>query len=274
ILTNNKDQNSNFKKGESEYLVVEACEYKRSFLNLSPKILVITNIEPDHLDYYKDLEDIKSAFAELKSKVPADGFVITEAEYKEVKPDFELLVPGEHNISNAQAAIAAVEKIGITNQKAKEFLKDFRGTWRRLEYKGEKAGRIFYDDYAHHPTEIKASLSALREKYPDRELVCVFQPHQQERTKIFFDEFVKALSLADTVFVTPIFMAREKPDTTISNKILAEAVNKFVPAETVENVEELILLTPFTLKGDPNKNFCIVMMGAGDIYKWTPKLIE
>src|SRR3989344_5150141 len=99
--------------GQSKYLVVEACEYKRSFLNLTPQILVITNIETDHLDYYKNIDDIRSAFGELEAKVPKDGFVIKNSDYTQVKTDFDLLIPGRHNILNAQAAIKAVESLGI-----------------------------------------------------------------------------------------------------------------------------------------------------------------
>jgi UDP-N-acetylmuramate--alanine ligase len=267
-------ENTNFMAGKSKYLVVEACEYKRSFLNLHPSILVITNIEADHLDYYKDFDDIKSAFRELEQKVPKDGFVIKEQHYKKIKTDFDLLVPGKHNILNAQTAIKTAEILGIPQEKAEEFLKDFRGTWRRLEYKGKENnkedGNIFYDDYAHHPTEIKASLSALREKYPDREIVCVFEPHQQSRTKLFFDDFTEALKLSDRVFIAPIFITREIDDGFTTNKTLSDAVNKFVPAFPIEDPEEL---KRYLKKINSTKPLCIVLMGAGNIYRWTNSLI-
>lgn len=263
-------ENTNFMAGKSKYLVVEACEYKRSFLNLSPTILVITNIEADHLDYYKDLDDIKSAFGKLEQKVPKDGFIVRELDYKKVKTDFSLLTPGAHNILNAQAAIKTAEMLGIPQEKSKEFLADFRGTWRRLEFKGENNGNIFYDDYAHHPTEIRASLSALREKYPDREIVCVFEPHQQSRTKLFFNDFVEALKLSDKVFIAPIFITREIDDKITTNKTLSDAINKFVPAFSVENPEELKILIK-NIKSQ--KPLCIVLMGAGNIYKWTSSLL-
>lgn len=291
-----EEQKSNFKSGKSKLLVVEACEYKRSFLNLYPSILIITNIEADHLDYYKDLSDIQSAFKELAERVPANGFIITDTQsenikpviknvsakvldYKEIDEDIELLVPGKHNISNAKTAIQAVKTLEVGEKEAKQALKNFVGTWRRLEYKGEKGEAIFYDDYAHHPSEIQASLSALKGKYPEYKLICIFEPHQQKRTKDFFDDFVKALQIADRVFIAPIYVARETKDDSISNKILAEAVNKKVEAKAVENLEELIKelkITPLahlTLRGEPEK-ICIVFMGAGDIYKWTPKFIE
>lgn len=268
-------ENSNFIAGKSKYLVVEACEYKRSFLNLSPSILVITNIEADHLDYYENLEDIKSAFKELEQKVPKDGFIVKEEDYKKVKTGFDLLVSGKHNILDAQAAIKTAELLGIPQKKSKEFLKDFKGTWRRLEYKGKENnkndGNIFYDDYAHHPTEVKASLLALREKYPEREIVCVFEPHQQSRTKLFFNDFVEALKLADRVFIAPIFITRETDDGITTNKTLAETINKFVPASAVENVEELKTMIKNIKSSKP---LCIVLMGAGNIYNWTDKIIK
>ena len=268
-------ENTNFLAGKSKYLVVEACEYKRSFLNLSPSILVITNIEADHLDYYEDLDDIKSAFGELEQKVPKDGFIVRDLDYKKIKTDFNLLTPGKHNILNAQAAIKTAEILDIPQEKAKEYLKDFRGTWRRLEYKGKKDNNIFYDDYAHHPTEIKASLSALREKYPDRELVCVFEPHQQCRLKLFFDDFVEALKLADKVFITPIFITREIDDGFTTNKTLSDAINLNTEnkdvAFPVGNIEELKKLLK---KINYTKPLCVILMGAGNIYKWTPKLIK
>jgi UDP-N-acetylmuramate--alanine ligase len=268
-------ENTNFMAGKSKYLVVEACEYKRSFLNLSPSILVITNIEADHLDYYKNLDDIKSAFQEIEQKVPKTGFVIKESDYKRVKTDFNLLVPGEHNILDAQAAIKTAETLGIPQEKSKEFLKDFKGTWRRLEYKGEKDGNIFYDDYAHHPTEIEASLSALREKHPDRELVCVFEPHQQGRMKLFFDDFVKTFKIADRIFVAPIFITREIDDGITTNKTLSDAINLTIgnkdTASPVENPEELKVLIK-NIKSQ--KPLCVVLMGAGNIYKWTNEIIN
>lgn len=277
MITESGKNYTNFVAGKSKYLVAEACEYKRSFLNLSPTILVITNIEADHLDYYKDLDDIKSAFQELKNKVPADGFVVTEEECREIEIDFDLKTPGTHNIQNAKAAIKTAELLGIPQEKAKEALKDFRGTWRRLEYKGEKDGNIFYDDYAHNPAKIRACLSTLKEEHPLKKIVCVFEAHQQNRTKIFFDDFVKSLSIADQVFVAPIFITREVDDGVTTNKTLADAINKNVPAKAIENVEELkseLEKLDSTLPTQASKPLCIVLMGAGNIYKWTPKLLS
>jgi len=269
MLSDEDKGGGNFMAGKSKYLVVEACEYKRSFLNLYPTILVITNIDADHLDYYKDLDDIKSAFAELKNKVPEDGFVITDKEYSQIEIIEPLSVPGEHNILNAKAAIRVAEILGIEQSKSLEYLKDFKGTWRRLEYKGEKDGNIFYDDYAHHPSEITASLSALKEKYPDRKLVAVFEAHQQSRTRLLFDDFVSALQIADQVFIAPIFITREIDDGETTNEKLANAVNIQKPAGAVSNAGELKIELE---KIAPP--LCVVLMGAGNIYKWTPVLLS
>lgn len=283
-------KNSNFLSGKSNYLVVEACEYKRSFLNLSPKILVITNIEADHLDYYKDIVDIKNAFREIANKVPEDGFVITDLEsqnikdclvearvkvinYRDIKEQIEIELPGEHNIENAKAAISALESLGIEKRKGFEYIKNFQGTWRRLEYKGENGSSVYYDDYAHHPTEIKASLLALKEKYPEREIVCVFEAHQQSRTKLLFNDFVQALSLADKVLLAPILTVREAFDPTMTNTVLKNAINKNSNtdiADTVQNSEELKQKLE-NIKTE--KPLCIVLMGAGNIYTWTKGLI-
>lgn len=289
-------KNSNFLSGKSNYLVVEACEYKRSFLNLSPQILVITNIEADHLDYYKDLEDIKNAFREIANKVPEDGFIITDLEsqniqdclveakakvinYKDIKENLEIKLPGEHNQDNAKAAIKTLESLGVEKEKCIEYIKSFHGTWRRLEYKGEKDNTVYYDDYAHHPTEIRASLLALKQKYPEREIICVFEAHQQSRTKLLFNDFIQALSLSDKVYLAPILTVREEFDPTITNTLLSDAINKNSNkelAETVENVEELKQKLE-NIKTDPSvqagKPLCVVLMGAGNIYTWTKKLL-
>jgi len=281
-------ENTNFISGKSQYLVVEACEYRRSFLNLRPNILVITNIEADHLDYYKNIKDIQNAFQELINKVPKDGYIITKLKGDNIEKtlkkarakilDYDLVVmnqkigiSGEHNILNAQAAIKAVEPLGIDKEKAIKYLKDFKGTWRRLEYKGKVGKNIFYDDYAHHPTEIKASISTLSDKYPNHGIICVFEPHQQSRTRLLLNDFVKALRLADKVFIAPILITREIDDHKTTNKMLAEIVNKYTPALPVENHNEL---KKHLLKIDSSKPLCVVLMGAGNIYKWTKEILK
>lgn len=284
------DKNTNYLYGKSKYLIVEACEYKRSFLNLSPKILVITNIEIDHLDYYKDLDDIKNAFREIVKNVPEDGFIITDLEnknikdclvgarakvinYRDIEGNLEIELPGEHNQENAKAAISVLISLEIEKEKCVEYIRSFQGTWRRLEYKGKKNNAIYYDDYAHHPTEIRASLIALKEKYPEREIICVFEAHQQSRTKLLFNDFVKALSLADKILLAPILTVRETFDPTITNTLLKDAINKYSGKEIADTVESSEELKQKLENIKTSKPPCVVLMGAGNIYTWTKDLL-
>ncbi|MFH1170793.1 MAG: UDP-N-acetylmuramate--L-alanine ligase [Candidatus Vogelbacteria bacterium] len=248
---------SNFIAGKGP-LVVEACEYRRSFLNLSPQILVITNIDNDHLDYYRDLADIQSAFAELASKVPKDGKVITEKEYLQIKLPIKLLVPGQHNQRNAQAAIAVAKTVGISERLARRALASFRGTWRRFEYKGKtKRGALIYDDYAHHPTEIRATLAAAREEFPRRRIIVIFQPHLYSRTKLLFKEFTESFADADEILILPIYAAREPKDKTISSRILATAIPRATYVPNFLAVEKHLAKT--------DRHDLILNLGAGDV---------
>ena len=249
-----KDAQTNFIAGDSEYLVVEACEYKRSFLNLHPNILVITNIEADHLDYYKDIEDIQSAFEELKEKVEEGGVIIDEEEYAKYPDDIELLAPGKHNRENAQAAFAVGVELGIDEADIITSLESFSGTWRRFDFLGEtKDGVLVYDDYAHHPDEVRASLAGMREKYPDKKTCVVFQPHLYSRTKALLEEFGESFSDVDQVIVIPIYAAREGNDPSITHKMLAEKAGGEA-ANSFEEAEEKI--------GDVD---VVMVMGAGDV---------
>lgn len=284
--------NSNLIVGKSDLFVVEACEYERSFLNLKPKILVITNIEADHLDYYKDLADVQNAFGQFISQT--EGVVIYSGrdpntsvlvhEHGDTMGKFidyikyldkvpEMSVAGEHNRMNAAAALAVAEILKIPEEVAKKALSDFKGTWRRLEKKGEsREGVIIYDDYAHHPTEIKASLQALREIYPTSKITVVFQPHLYSRTKALFDDFAKSFKGADRVFVLPIYFAREEPDPSITSLKLAEAISAngedAQAFETFELAEEAVK----ALDLGPKEVF--VTMGAGEAHKVTDKVFH
>ncbi len=278
-----KDEKSNFIGGEGKYFITEACEYRRSFLNLSPKVVVITNIDDDHLDYYEDIEDIEKAFAELAEKLPADGFLICDAhdprlakaikrspgkviDYKEYYDEnLRLRVPGKHNLLNAAAALALADVLHIKDEVAIEALEAFSGTWRRFEYNGKtKAGALLYDDYAHHPTEIKATLRALREKFPDKHLTIVFQPHLYSRTKILLKSFGEAFKDADSVLIAPIYAAREPNDPSISAQILAANIKlKTERALAFSNFEAIVNHLKKTLKQDG----VLMTMGAGDVNK-------
>lgn len=264
---------SNFVQGDSEYLVVEACEYKRSFLNLHPSHILVTNIDEDHLDYYKDIHDIEHAFQEFADKLPVEGSLITHADVvlqtigKKVNADsiekekIELTVLGDHNKRNAQLALALAEVLELDDAKAREGLLAFTGTWRRLEYKGTQKGAIVYDDYGHHPTEIQATLQALREKYRSGKfkLIVVFQPHLFSRTKLLLQEFSEAFTLADKICILPIYASREKDDETISSHDLVEITHNAIYMENFEEVKKY-------LDKNAHSGSVVLTIGAGDVY--------
>lgn len=273
-----KETQSNFIAGKSKYLVVEACEYRRSFLNLWPQILVITNIDNDHLDYYLDMSDIHKAFAELAAKVPADGKVITAKEYEQVPVDFKLKVPGAHNVQNAQAALAVATAVGIERSLAVKALEEFAGTWRRFEFKGKTpstslgaGGVLVYDDYAHHPTAIRATLKAARELAGEKKVIVVFQPHLYSRTKHSFADFATSFGDANLVIVAPIYAAREPFDPSVDSEKLAEAINQQSQnAIYLANFTEMKQKILATAKADD----LVFTMGAGDIYHLADDLLK
>ncbi len=275
------EKGSNYIKGDSKYFIVEACEYKRSFLNLSPKVLIITNLEEDHLDYYRDLSDIQNAFHDLVMKVPADGLIVCDTDDEKVKPatdgavakvlDYkkfiskvpELFVPGEYNVRNAASVYAVCEELKINGVAIVNGLKNFKGTWRRSEFIREtENGNLIYDDYAHHPSEIKTTLQGFKTKFPDRKIVLIFEPHLYSRTKEHFVDFVSALGIADKVMLMPIFAAREQFDESINSKMIADKISGAISFENTNEVLEKI-----NEIDAQEKNILFISMGAGSIYK-------
>jgi len=278
-----KKQQDNFVLGNSKYFVVEACEYKESFLNLNPKILVILNIDNDHLDYYGNIENIKNAFIKLINKVPKDGFVVYNSEDKNIvaalkncpekckridyakeELNIKLLIPGEHNIKNAKAALVVAKLVGLKSDEAEKILKKYAGSWRRFEYKGEsEKGALIYDDYGHHPTEIKATLSGTKEYFPDKNIIVVFQPHLYSRTRLLLDDFAESFKNVDEAIITDIYAAREQDDHSIHAKDLTEAINKITNnAKYIKDFQEI---EEYLKTKDANT--VILTIGAGDIYK-------
>lgn len=277
---------SNFRAGKSKYFVVEADEYMRHFLHFTPNILAITNIDRDHLDYYKDLSDIQSAFKELAEKVPEDGFIICNAKDSLVKPilsgisaslvdytpyislDLKLKMPGLHNLMDAALALAVAHLLDIKKGVARHALEEFSGTWRRFEYKGKnEKGALVYDDYAHHPAEIRATLKAARGLFPEKKIVVAFQPHLFSRTKILFEDFVNAFPDADEVLIAPIFSAREKDDGRVSHTMLAEAISntgKKTMAMTFDDIEKY--------GRELGNDTIFFTMGAGELYRVSEKI--
>lgn len=271
--------------------IVEACEYKKSFLDISPNILVITNIEEDHLDYYKNLDHIQNAFKELVGKLSKSDFVVCNPNDENIKPviknakskiidytklggetsKLRLKVEGEHNKQNAKIAFAVSKILKIKKEKAFEALSKFEGVWRRFEYKGKtKYGVKVYDDYAHHPTEIRTTLKTAREKFLNKKIITIFQPHLYSRTKFFLDDFAKSFKDTDEVIIAPIYSAREKEDKSINNKILANKINKNSKnGKAFDSFDNIKLYVKDNIKKDD----IIITMGAGDVYKIGEDLI-
>ena len=281
-------EQSNYIAGSKDLFVVEACEYKRSFLNLHPNILVITNIEADHLDYYKDLDDVKSAFKEMVGNVPEDGAIIanmsdqivrevlagaTQAiiDYSEYIDDtLGLRVPSLYNFENAACALAVAKHLDIEGASAKQHLENFQGTWRRFQYKGiGEQKELIYDDYAHHPTEIRSALAAAKKMFPDRDIVAIFEPHLFSRTKALFDEFAASFADADRVMLVPIYFAREEDDGSISSQMLGDAIaetgKKVFVGRSYDHVVDYISTTETT-------EAVIMTIGAGPVYTIAEKL--
>jgi UDP-N-acetylmuramate--alanine ligase len=265
--------------GDSKYLIVEACEYKRSFLMLHPTHVLVTNIDEDHLDYYKDIADIKTAFQSFVDLVPAEGSLITHGNVtlktwaRSINADtilehtIDLTVLGHHNKTNAQLALALAIDLGLPEEKARLGLKQFTGTWRRLEYKGVWKDIALYDDYGHHPAEILATLEALRERYPYGEytVYALFQPHLFSRTKQHLDAFSESFVNADKVFVMPIYASREVDDGTISSHDLVEKMHHAVYVESYEEVQKYVL-------NRPHRKCVLLTIGAGDVYRFHESL--
>lgn len=306
----------NIRVGNSDYFVTEACEYTNSFLSFFPKIGIILNIEEDHLDFFKDIDDIRNSFHEFAKLLPSDGTLIISGDIPDVEeitealscqvitygssascdyrpenvtydkfghPSFTLTgsegkdegtytlhVPGLYNVYNACAAIAAALLLGIDKECIKQALSDFRGTDRRFEYKGQVNGFSIIDDYAHHPTEITATLNAAK-NYPHKTIWCVFQPHTYSRTKAFLPEFAKALSLSDQIILTDIYAARETDTLGISAGTLQEEIRKLghdcYHFSSFEEVEKFLL-------ENCTKDDLLITMGAGDVVKIGESLLQ
>ncbi len=290
------EEGSNFVPADkdTDWLLVEACEYKRHFLNFYPQLLVITNIDEDHLDYYKDLEDIKSAFRELGGQIQEDGMLVVDLKdplVSEVYGDLQrekidwssfeddlpkLYVPGEHNRKNAAAAMAAAAAVLDTDfdaQKAKDALQDFKGTWRRFEtIKVTDRGVRIVSDYAHHPREIKATLSAAREILEDRrKLVAIFEPHTYTRFLKLAEDFASAFEDADEVLALPVYAAREKAVEGIDEKFIADKINTVSKnARPAKNANDaLIKALANTQNGD-----MVVLLNAGVLHDDAQEIIN
>lgn len=299
---------TNYRIGNSPYFIVEACEYVESFLKFSPKTAIILNIEEDHLDYYRDINHIKSAFYKFAELVPEDGKIIINADNQNCNEivekmkskvitfgienekanwtarnihlnanghysftatsdslsiDITLSVFGMHNVYNALAAVATASLYNIEPFIIQKALADFTGAHRRFEYTGTFNNAQVYDDYAHHPTEIKATIEAAK-NLPHNKLWIIFQPHTYSRTSTLFDEFANAFKETDEVILADIYAAREIDTGVVSSQKLALAINEISNNCTYLGSFDKI---KDYLKENVKENDLVLTVGAGDVYK-------
>lgn len=277
----------NARVGKSDWFILEACEYRRAFLNLSPEILVITNIEAEHLDYYRDLGDYKSAFIELAQKSQKVIANSLEKNMKEIIPaaseffnagnineNFDLKIPGEHNRRNASLAFATAKLMNLDLSGSKTGIESFVGGWRRFEFKGEFNGAKIFDDYAHHPTEIRATLSAAREKYSGRRIVIVYQQHQLDRAAKMLPELGQSFSTADVIVIPNIYKVRDEVnEVKITGEDLANEIRKNSKPEQEIHYTRDFDHTAEWLKNNLEPKDLVLIAGAGDVFRITEKLL-
>jgi len=307
---------SNAVLGKGDFIVAEADESDGSFLKMSPTIAVVTNIDREHLDHYKDLNAIKEAFLSFIHRIPFYGLAIlcldnepiqsliprigkrfatygmsVQADFQAKDVYFEglksnflvffkerelgrmvLNLPGIHNVSNALAAVGVGMELGIGFEKIREALASVQGVQRRLEIKGEVRGITVVDDYGHHPTEIKTTLDAVKQSWPGRRTVVVFQPHRYTRTRALFEEFTRAFYQSDILLVVPIYAASEPEIEGVSGRILSEGIQAHGHKE-VHYVKDLEIV-PEVLEGILQSGDLLLTLGAGDVWKAGEKVIE
>ncbi len=311
-----KGKGSGAKVGRGSYLIAESDEFDRSFLSMMPSSAIITNIDEDHLDTYKNLEEIKNAFVEFANKVPFYGQAIVclddpnvqsilsrltkpiitygfsrQAMYRieNLRPDqgyfafdvyknneflssFKIKIPGRHNILNATASIALAVEEQVPLNFISEAISSFEGVHRRFEYMGDYKGALVYNDYAHHPTEVAATLQGFREAFPDRRLIVVFQPHLFSRTRDHHESFGTAFGNCDILFGCDIYPAREKPIEGVTGGLVVQsALNRGHRDARFIGAKENALSA---LKKELTEKDIVVFMGAGNVWLLGKELLE
>ena len=312
-----KEINGNYRIGNSEYFILESCEYKGNFLKFNPNTAIILNIDNDHLDYYKTFDNVIKAFQDFALLVDENGLLVTNADDKNcyalkniVKSKFisygienedadfiaknisfndsgfakfdiyknkeyyttlELSIAGKHNVLNALACTAVCDYYNISRDTICSSLKSFTGANRRLEYKGELPNNVLiFDDYAHHPTEIKATSDAIKNKKYHQSWV-IFQPHTYSRTKLLLDDFADSISGFDNIIITDIYAAREKDTLGISSEDLVKKLNeKGKNAKYISSFDDIVNY----LKNNVKENDLILTLGAGTVTDIGPMLVK
>ena len=303
------DVGSNALIGGGEWLVIEADEFDRSFLQFDPRIAIITNLETDHLDCYRDLDDLIETFRQFVARIPEDGTLLVcaddrhaaeaasearcrvlrygtaaEAElrienvvFSEQGSRFDLIdggkrvavrlqVPGTHNILNAVGAIAAAQAVGVDLAEACSHMADFRGVERRFQKIGTANGAEVIDDYAHHPTEIRATIQAARSAWPSRRIIALFQPHLYSRTRDFHREFGEALAEADQAWVLPVYASREEPLEGVDAHLIVRDLDESA-ADRVRVMDMSLEDASVQLRDSVGEGDVLITMGAGDVHR-------
>jgi len=291
---------SNYINSNNKIVVVEADEYDRSFMTLRPDITIITSIDTDHLDIYGNYENILKEFKEFSRLNAEDGLLIANHSVEDLKlnekttqvsygidkgdiqvenyriengkyffdvnfgedtiKNFELNLAGKHNVENAVSAIIVAKTLNISDEEIRKSLASFKGIYRRFEKRAENENTIYIDDYAHHPNEVKALLNSVKELYPNKKIVAIFQPHLFSRTKDLAEDFAEHLSLADEVLLLPIYPAREKPMKGVTSKLILKNIQ--IKAEIIEKED---LINKIKEISNEKLDKVILTIGAGDI---------
>jgi len=290
---------SNYRVGKSNYLVIEADEWNASFLNYYPNVIVLGNIEEEHLDFYKNLEDILSTYKKYLDNLSDDGFLVVNGDDNNISKVIKekginssniknysldsleaeevrdaMSIPGDHNVANGLATLLVADILGINKNLVLESLKEYKGSWRRFdlsERKNKEESFILINDYAHHPTEIRATLSASREKFPNSRIWVVFQPHQYQRTFYLFEDFVNVFSSSsiDKLIITDIYDVAGREESEIKDKVSSDKLAKEIEGKSDFEVSYIssIEKTSSYLKEKLVGEDVLLIMGAGNIYK-------
>lgn len=288
---------SNFRRGRGPYLVVEADEWNRSFLNYLPQYAVVTNIDREHVDTYKTMDDLEETFTEYLAKVPPRGVIVANADdpvlagvarkfgtkvswYSLQDPEAQLIkpvlkIPGEHNLSNALAAFKLGRALGMFEHDILRGLSRFSGAWRRFELRGMVNGAYIIADYGHHPSEIKATIRAARDRFPLRRIWCIFQPHQHQRLNFLWDEFIAAFDSADRISFLPVYDVAGRETAAAkqqinSLKLADEVAKRHKDVSYLDSFED----AKKAIRAEARPGDIILLMGAGDIYDLTKELTE